>query len=94
MLTCPKCRGTGQIEDPASIGSRLRRQRITARITLREMARRLSVSSAYLSEAELGHTTLTPERLHQYQSIIASVSPPNSGTSTGNVEPTTPPITE
>lgn len=51
---CPRCEGTGMILDPAYQGKQARARRKTANVSLRELARRMNLSAAYLSDLELG----------------------------------------
>lgn len=53
-MVCPMCSGAGEVIDPVKIGEVLRDERENAHIGLRAMARALSLSSAYLSDLELG----------------------------------------
>ena len=52
---CTRCRGTGLEPDQKAIGADLKLLRKYARITLREMARRLHVSHGFLCQLEQGN---------------------------------------
>ncbi|MCA1592277.1 MAG: helix-turn-helix domain-containing protein [Acidobacteria bacterium] len=52
--TCPRCNGTGQIESDVDVGRFFRSLRENKRLTLREQARRMGFSPAYVSDLELG----------------------------------------
>lgn len=54
-MSCPECRGTGQVPDPRAIGTAMRAKRKATGLSLSEVARRLDVSAAYVSDLELGH---------------------------------------
>lgn len=53
-LKCPKCSGTGRIADPVMLGASARSKRERSGISLRDLARTLNISAAYLSDLELG----------------------------------------
>lgn len=54
MKQCPKCGGTGEIHDDIVLGMRLRKSRETAGVTLREAAKRMGITPAYLCDLEHG----------------------------------------
>lgn len=51
---CPRCGGTGFVADPAYHGKEARARRKQAGLSLREVARRMGFSVAYVSDLELG----------------------------------------
>lgn len=53
-INCPKCKGTGEIENPFYIGQKFKAERIKRDVGLRELARRMGYSPAYISELEHG----------------------------------------
>lgn len=53
-IKCQKCKGAGAIENPAYVGQFFRKRREAKDIGLRELARRMKISPAYLSELEHG----------------------------------------
>ncbi len=71
-ITCPRCDGTGHIEDERVIGKRMRQLRLSAGVTLREMAQRLKYSPSYLSDLELGRRRWLPRLLHRYHNILGA----------------------
>ena len=52
IVTCPRCNGAGYMG--AVNGKKLRAERKMAGITLREVARVVGISAAFLSDIELG----------------------------------------
>jgi predicted transcriptional regulator len=52
--TCPTCSGTGKIVDPRDEGRDWRKKRKRSGYSLREIARRMNISAAFLSDLELG----------------------------------------
>lgn len=54
-VSCPRCEGTGRIVDDSSVGRIFRQLRQRKGISLREVARRIKLSAAYLSDLERGH---------------------------------------
>jgi predicted transcriptional regulator len=65
-MYCPRCEGTGVIPDPRFHGAEARKRRLKTGIPLREMARRMSLSAAYLSDLELGRRGWREELQHRY----------------------------
>lgn len=51
---CPRCGGTGYVTDPKVEGAEMRAKRTKRGIGLREAARRVGVSPAYLCDLEHG----------------------------------------
>lgn len=51
---CSACEGTGRVPNPVATGLSMRQRRERAGVGLRELARKLDVSAAYLSDLELG----------------------------------------
>lgn len=68
---CPKCLGTGKVDDLFSIGADLRRLREGAGLSLREMAARLNMSPAYLSDLERGHRAWRPDLIKRYEDALS-----------------------
>lgn len=64
-IACPQCEGAGEIGD--ATGKQLRKARLRAKIGLREMAGRIGLSPAYLSEVETGKANVTPRVVRLYQ---------------------------
>lgn len=58
--TCHRCGGSGvEPRDPREEGAEMRAAREARRIGLREMARRLNVTAAYVSDLERGRRAWT-----------------------------------
>lgn len=65
--TCQKCSGAGRVS--AINGACARWLREKSGVGLREMARRLGVSAAYVSDAERGRRTFPAEWVTSYGSM-------------------------
>lgn len=63
---CPRCYGTGYLEDT----SKFRLKREFAAITLRDMAKTLGVSAAYLSDMERGRRNFTPSMSEKFKNRL------------------------
>lgn len=53
-VICPTCEGSGRLPDQRDIGRAMRARRVKADLSLREVARRMALSAAYVSDLELG----------------------------------------
>lgn len=53
-LPCERCDGTGRVPDDRELGRAMKKLRLSNRLTLREVARRLAVSAAYVCDLEHG----------------------------------------
>ena len=51
---CPECGGAGRVDTPETIGERIRHTRKRLGLSLRELARRVGISAAFLSDIEHG----------------------------------------
>ena len=51
---CQHCNGTGRAIDHRALGNHLRSKRVSRLMSLREMARRMNFTAAYLSDLEKG----------------------------------------
>jgi transcriptional regulator with XRE-family HTH domain len=65
-MICPKCDGTGNIPDPGE----MRRVRMSRGFLLREVARRMHISPAYLSDLERGKRDWNAKRLREFVDAI------------------------
>ena len=61
---CPHCLGTGQVQDQAEIGRKMKSLR---RIKLRAVAQDMGISPGYLCYLENGKRRWTAELIDQYQ---------------------------
>jgi predicted transcriptional regulator len=69
---CPRCFGKGRI--PIYLGADLRAIREASGLSLRELARRLSLSAAYLGDVELGQRRATDSIVNAYKALQGSSS--------------------
>lgn len=67
---CLHCNGTGQVLDHSILGREMRQKRELKRITGREMARRLKVSAAYLSDLELGRRYWHGPMIKKFNAVL------------------------
>lgn len=64
---CPHCAGSGRVLDHAAIGASMRRLRESRQISGRQMATRLKISAAYLSDLELGRRNWSGPLLDKFK---------------------------
>lgn len=74
-IACAHCDGTGQVPDSRKIGIQLRSARKKHRVGLREIARRLELSSGYLHDLEHGRRNWTEEMIRNYQAALGPLGP-------------------
>lgn len=67
---CRKCGGTGKEIDPAGVGLIMRKSRIKANVSLRDMAKRMDISAPYLSDLELGRRDWTEEKIALFKKAL------------------------
>ena len=60
---CRRCYGSGLEPDHVTIGLNMRRRRLDASMTLKDLAEKLDVTKAHCSDLELGKRTWTPDKL-------------------------------
>lgn len=58
MNRCKRCHGTGVAPDWQRLGKELRTRRVASDLSLREVARRVGISAAHLSDMELGRRSM------------------------------------
>ena len=63
---CPRCGGSGEVRHDGLVGKLMRERRMKAGISLRELARRIKWSAAYVSSLELGQRMWTDSKLQRY----------------------------
>jgi len=68
---CPKCRGVGRLSGINGAYARWLREK--SGVGLREMARRLNVSAAYVSDAERGRCAFPPQWAQAYGAARAAI---------------------
>ena len=66
-MKCPHCEGTGQLK--LYDGAVLRAMREQAKMSLREFAKRLGFSPAYISDIELGKRRAMPAIVEVYKKL-------------------------
>ena len=71
-INCPRCGGTGLALDPVHLGLQARKRREGAKVTLRELARRVGLGVAYLSDLELGRRSLNAELIERLNKALGS----------------------
>lgn len=71
---CPRCKGTGRIPDPHAIGAAMKARRIAARLTLREVARRMGFTAPYISDLENGRRPWNDVALARYATALVDPS--------------------
>jgi predicted transcriptional regulator len=69
---CPKCNGTGKIQDDVLVGKALRKERTEMGLHLREVARRMGLSAAYVSDLEKGRRIWRGELIARYRKAVNS----------------------
>lgn len=68
---CDKCGGKGELENPIYRGREMRRLRRDADLSLREVARRMDKSAAYISDLELGRRAWSKRLIDFYQKAVS-----------------------
>jgi DNA-binding XRE family transcriptional regulator len=69
-VSCPRCGGTGKVLDDGAVGAAMRKAREKAGLTGREVARRLGLSAAYVSDLELGRRGWDAARQERYLAAL------------------------
>lgn len=72
MKVCPKCGGTGKIQDDKILGNSLKKQRESKNLSLREVARRMKVSQSYICDLEHGRRIWSADLEKRYYHAIES----------------------
>ncbi len=67
---CPRCKGSGAVEDFKAIGRELRHTRKVRRKGLREIAAVMGISPSYLHDLENGNRPWNKEALGKYRKAI------------------------
>lgn len=73
---CEHCGGSGESLDHEAVGSAMRSVRVEAKLSLREVARRLCLSAPYVSDLELGHRNWTRSRITDYENACSDAFKP------------------
>lgn len=69
-IQCSRCNGTGRVPKPGTV----KKLREKAGIGLRDMARLVGVSPAFLCDVEHGRRTLSPELRRKYEGLVVDES--------------------
>lgn len=69
-MKCDKCEGTGQVPNPRIIGAAMRVLRTRADVSLRDVATKMQVSAAYLSDLELGRRNWSEETQKSFHNAL------------------------
>jgi hypothetical protein len=75
LQPCTHCGGTGKCLDDARVGACLRQIREAHKLTLREVARRMKFSAAYVSDMELGRRGWDDRRVTAYLQAVQGTTP-------------------
>lgn len=68
--TCKHCNGSGQTVDHEQLGAMMRKLRLQSKLSLREVARRLEFSAAYLSDLEQGKRNWSEKKIFDYRKAL------------------------
>jgi transcriptional regulator with XRE-family HTH domain len=69
-MTCPHCHGMGQIPTRREIARQLRVLRARAGVTQVELARRLKLTAAHISQTESGRRPVSTRWLRRYAAVL------------------------
>lgn len=69
-ITCPNCKGRGEIDNPVWRGKEMRQLRKSASKTLTEVARVMKFSKGYLSDLELGRRAWSESLILAYEKAL------------------------
>jgi hypothetical protein len=67
---CPRCKGSGKIPNPKTIGAELLKLRESAGLTRESVRREMNVSGVYLFDVENGAKGITSSRVVQYKAAV------------------------
>lgn len=68
--SCPRCSGTGQVQDDAALGAELRQLRVAACVSLWQVASQMGFSVSYISDLEHGRKAWTITKIEHYRRSI------------------------
>jgi len=71
---CPRCKGSGKIPNPKTIGAELLKLRTDAGLTRESVRREMKVSGVYLFDVENGAKGITAERVAQYKAAVKKLA--------------------
>lgn len=67
---CQRCNGTGVEPDPAAIGQQMRVLRETVGRRQNEVAKKMGISAAYLSDLELGRRDWSADIINRFKKAL------------------------
>lgn len=70
MLPCRHCNGTGKEPDQLALGTEMRRKRVAAKKSLREVAIAMNFSAPYLSDLELGRRLWNADLMAAFEKAL------------------------
>jgi len=70
MKVCPKCGGTGTIQDDKILGAQLKKKREKAGLPLREVARQMGLSASYICDLEHGRRSWSADLKKRYHGAV------------------------
>jgi len=68
-MPCEKCKGTGRVQNPVSVGFEMRHLRQRCGKSLSAVARKLKISKAYVSDLERGHRVWSSDLLMRFTKV-------------------------
>ena len=73
-INCPRCKGSGKIPNPETIGAELLKLRTDAGLSREAVRREMKVSGVYLFDVENGAKGITTERVKQYKAAVKKLA--------------------
>lgn len=72
---CQRCNGSGLEPDHSETGKLMRAKREDASLSLRDVAERIGISAAYLSDMELGRRAWASDMIAKFEKAISAKQP-------------------
>jgi transcriptional regulator with XRE-family HTH domain len=70
LIPCPKCGGRGKVQDQIDLGLYFRQKRLQTGESIREVARHMNLSAAYICDLELGRRSWSNDLCNRYLRTI------------------------
>lgn len=67
LAKCEACNGTGKQIDQKALGAKMKKLRVTARISLRTLAKIMELSPPYISDLERGNRKWNTNLIERYE---------------------------